>query len=70
MMPRVGVPSSRMMKTQPAMAEAGQVLLRPDDTASRAELSIVRSQLVELLARKGRLLAERDGSSVIAFHEQ
>lgn len=45
---------------------AGQVLLRLDDVQTRAELSIVRSQLLELVARKARLLAERDGSSAVA----
>ncbi|MFG1375888.1 HlyD family type I secretion periplasmic adaptor subunit [Xanthobacter autotrophicus] len=47
--------------------QAGQVLLRLDDTASRAELSIVRVQLIELLARRARLLAERDGLERIEF---
>lgn len=47
--------------------EAGQVLLRLEDAQTRAELSIVRSQLVELAARKARLLAERDGMEEIEF---
>jgi HlyD family secretion protein len=41
--------------------KAGQVLLRLDDVQTKAELSIVRSQLSELVARKVRLTAERDG---------
>ncbi len=41
--------------------KAGQVLLRLDDVQTRAELSIVRSQLAELSIRKARLIAERDG---------
>lgn len=40
----------------------GQVLLRLDDAQTRAELSIVRAQLVELSIRKARLVAERDGA--------
>ncbi|KQV70343.1 HlyD family type I secretion periplasmic adaptor subunit [Rhizobium sp. Root1220] len=38
----------------------GQVLLRLDDAQTRAELSIVKTQLIELKARQARLLAERD----------
>lgn len=47
--------------------QAGQVLLRLEDAQTKAELSIVRSQLVELTARKARLLAERDGLKTIEF---
>jgi HlyD family secretion protein len=45
----------------------GQVLIRLEDAQTKAELSIVRSQLVELTARRARLLAERDGLEVIEF---
>ncbi|TCL64653.1 HlyD family type I secretion periplasmic adaptor subunit [Rhizobium sp. BK251] len=38
----------------------GQILLRLDDAQTRAELSIVRTQLIELMARQARLMAERD----------
>jgi HlyD family secretion protein len=41
--------------------DAGQILLRLDDAQTRAELSIVRSQLAELAIKKARLIAERDG---------
>ncbi len=46
---------------------AGQILLRLDDAQTRAELSIIRSQLIELTAKRARLLAERDGLSAIEF---
>lgn len=46
---------------------AGEVLLRLEDTQTKAELSIVRSKLVELAIRRARLLAERDGLAVIEF---
>ncbi len=46
---------------------AGDVLLRLDDTLTRANLGIVRSQIDELAAREARLLAERDGQTAIAF---
>lgn len=43
----------------------GQVMLRLDDAETRAELSIVRTQLVELMARQARLMAERDNLDAI-----
>jgi HlyD family secretion protein len=47
--------------------EAGDILLRLDDTQTRATLGIVQSQLIELTARKSRLAAERDGGATIEF---
>ena len=47
--------------------EAGQVVLRLDDTVTKATLGVVRSQLDELTARQGRLTAERDDAAAIAF---
>jgi HlyD family secretion protein len=46
---------------------AGQVLLRLDDTQTRANLAIIRKRLSELSARTARLVAERDGKDEIAF---
>lgn len=46
---------------------AGQVLLRLEDAQTKAELSIVRSQIVELTARRARLIAERDNLARIEF---
>ncbi|WP_338550087.1 HlyD family type I secretion periplasmic adaptor subunit [Roseovarius phycicola] len=46
---------------------AGDVLLRLDPTALRSQLSITESQLFELMARRGRLEAERDEASGITF---
>jgi HlyD family type I secretion membrane fusion protein len=48
---------------------AGQVVLRLDDTQTKAEISIVEAQLLELTARRARLLAERDLLKTIAFPE-
>jgi HlyD family secretion protein len=45
----------------------GAVLLRLDDTQSRASLGIVVAQLTELTGRKARLIAERDGAQQIIF---
>jgi HlyD family secretion protein len=47
--------------------EAGQVVVRLDDTLTKATLGIVRSQLEEFTAREARLLAERDDTTAIAF---
>lgn len=47
--------------------EAGQVLVRLDPTDLRSQLAIAESQLYELMARRGRLEAERDGREAIAF---
>ena len=42
--------------------KAGDLLVRLDDTVTRANLAIVTKTLTELTARKARLSAERDGS--------
>ena len=47
--------------------DAGQVVVRLDDTLTRATLGVVRSQLDELSAREARLIAERDGLDTISF---
>jgi len=48
-----------------ARVEEGQVIVRLDDTVTKATLGIVRSQLDELLSREARLLTERDGGEAI-----
>lgn len=45
---------------------AGQLLIRLDETASRADLEIVRKALNGLYARKARLAAELDGADTVA----
>jgi membrane fusion protein, type I secretion system len=50
--------------------EAGQVVLRLDDTVTKATLGVVRSQLDELTAREARLLAERDDAAAVVFPAQ
>ncbi|GAU84724.1 biotin/lipoyl-binding protein [Bosea sp. BIWAKO-01] len=47
--------------------EAGQTLFWLDDVQTKAELSIIRSQLGENLGRKARLIAERDTLAAITF---
>jgi HlyD family secretion protein len=46
--------------------KAGDVLLRLDETVTRANLAIVNKGLIELYARKARLAAERDGADSMA----
>lgn len=45
----------------------GQVLLRLDPTQLQSTLAINENQLAELMARRGRLEAERDGRTEIQF---
>jgi HlyD family secretion protein len=45
----------------------GDVLIRLDGTTLRSELSIIEGQLFELMARRGRLEAERDNTTGITF---
>ena len=46
--------------------KAGDVLVRLDETVTRANLAIVNKGLIELYARKARLAAERDGADTMA----
>ncbi len=47
--------------------EAGDLLIRLDDTVTRANLAMVSKQLDELWATEARLLAERDATEEIRF---
>jgi HlyD family secretion protein len=42
--------------------EAGDIVLRLDETVTRANLGVVQSQLLQLRGRMARLMAERDGA--------
>jgi len=46
---------------------AGQVLIRLDANLLRSQLAITEGQLFELMARRGRLEAERDGTGQLDF---
>jgi HlyD family secretion protein len=46
--------------------KAGDILIRLDETVTRANLAIVTKGLNELYARKARLAAERDGADTMA----
>jgi HlyD family secretion protein len=47
--------------------KAGDILVQLDETVMRANLAIVTKGLNELMARKARLEAERDGAAAITF---
>lgn len=50
--------------------QAGDLLLRLDETAARAALTIITKQLDELAMRQTRLKAERDGVEVLAIPQR
>ncbi len=50
--------------------KAGDILLSLDQTVTRANLAIVTKGLDQLMARKARLAAERDGADAIVFPEE
>ncbi|RYH10831.1 HlyD family type I secretion periplasmic adaptor subunit [Tropicimonas sp. IMCC6043] len=49
---------------------AGQVMIELDSSDLTSEMTIVEGQLFELMARVGRLVAERDGSETIEWPEE
>ncbi len=53
--------------TEGQAVAAGALLLRLDGAAVKSELAIVEAQFFEILARQGRLEAERDDALTIAF---
>lgn len=50
--------------------KAGDLLVRLDETVTRASLLVVTRQLDELVGRQARLRAERDGSDRVTFPEE
>lgn len=47
---------------------AGQLLIKLDDAAARANFEVVRHHYLGLRATQGRLLAEQAGQAIISFH--
>jgi HlyD family secretion protein len=47
--------------------KAGDVLLRLDETVTRANLQVVTKQLAELAVRRARLIAERDSADAMSM---
>ena len=52
------------------VVEAGDVLVRLDDTLLRSELAALENQLFEIMARRGRLEAETTGRGSISFDSE
>lgn len=52
------------------VVEEGDILIRLDPTQLASELHIIEGQLFELIARRGRLEAERDSSDIIEFEPE
>ena len=50
--------------------EAGELLVRLDETTAQANLAMVDKSLAELFARRARLDAERDGADTVEFPEE
>jgi membrane fusion protein, type I secretion system len=53
-----------------SVVEEGRIVMRLDDTKTRAALGVILSQLDGLLAKEARLVAERDGSENITFPDE
>ena len=52
------------------LVDKGDILIRLDPTNLTSELVVVEGQLFELMARRGRLEAERDEAKVITFDSE
>lgn len=59
-----------ILTTEGAPVLAGDILMRLDGSLLKSELAIVEGQFFEILARRGRLEAERDESDTIIFPQQ
>ncbi|MEM7425392.1 MAG: HlyD family type I secretion periplasmic adaptor subunit, partial [Pseudomonadota bacterium] len=60
---------SEIMVRNGDRVEAGDIILKLDDTETRANLGIINAQLYELAARLARLEAERDQADGLVFAE-
>ncbi|MEL6957874.1 MAG: HlyD family type I secretion periplasmic adaptor subunit [Pseudomonadota bacterium] len=58
---------SEIMVDEGDLVEEGQVLIRLDSQDIAANLAIIEGQLFEILVRRARLEAERDGTDALAF---
>lgn len=67
--PQGGVVGALLVKDGDVVS-AGDIVLRLDDTQLRSELAIIEGQLFEILARKTRLEAERDGLETILIPDE
>lgn len=52
------------------VVEAGDVMIRLDGNKLSSELAVLESQLFEIMARRGRLVAEQTGAEEISFDDE
>ncbi|MGV6812236.1 MAG: HlyD family type I secretion periplasmic adaptor subunit [Brevirhabdus sp.] len=67
--PEGGVVKQILVKEGDVVA-AGDILIRLDPTLLKSNLNVTESQLFEIMARKARLEAERDGADEIRFDRE
>lgn len=65
--PEGGVVGEILVKDSDTVAE-GDVLIRLDGRRLRSELAVIDGQLLEISARKARLMAERDNAAEVVFN--
>ena len=58
---------AKILTDEGEKVEAGQLLIQLDGVELRSQLAITEGQLFELMARRGRLEAERDGLDELSF---
>lgn len=66
----VGGVVARIAVKEGDTVNAGDILIELDADQLRSQLVIVEGQLFELMARRGRLEAERDGRPLVVFPEE
>jgi HlyD family secretion protein len=67
--PTGGVVGELLVK-EGSHVEAGEIVIKLDETQTRANLQVVANGIDELLAREARLDAERNGATKVEFPEQ
>ena len=61
---------AKILTDEGEQVEAGELLIQLDGVELRSQLQITEGQLYELMARRARLEAERDGLETIDFDEE
>lgn len=61
---------AKILTDEGEKVEAGQLLIQLDGVELRSQLAITEGQLFELMARRGRLEAERDGTDQLSFEPE
>ena len=66
---QMGGTVAQILVVEGDIVKAGDVLLRLDDQQLQSQLAITEGQLFELMARRGRLSAERDSVDTVTFDD-